>query len=65
LSSNTKGTPRLFSAHDPQHSVIPQEKKELAKLRREVRTLRMERDFLKNRLRAELAPVGRETPSGL
>ena len=47
----------------PEGALTTEELEELRRLRRENRILKMERDFAKNRLRAELAPVGRETPS--
>ena len=47
----------IDEGHGPEGALTTEEREEVRRLRREVRTLRMERDFLKNRLRAELAPV--------
>ena len=45
------------------NALTTEERTELVQLRREVRTLRMERDILKNRLaRRSRAPARRETP---
>ena len=45
----------------PEGALTSDEREELRRLRRENRRLEMERDFLKNRLRADLVPVERET----
>jgi transposase len=50
------------AGHGPAGALTTEEREELGRLRREVRTLRMERDILKNcRARSAVPPVARET----
>jgi len=52
---------QIDQAKAPNGALTTEERQELAKLRRDVKRLQMERDFLKNGRRDSSRPIGRET----
>jgi transposase len=53
---------RIDETGAPQGALTTTERQELAQLRHDSKRLQLERDFLKNSLRAVVRPIGREIP---